>query len=140
MTTEQNKALMRRFLEASVASDQATYEELLAPDFVAHFPGGPQNRGVFLQHNNVFNMAFSDRNIAMEDLIEEGEKVIARIMWSGIHNGNFQSLTLTGRQIAISAFIVERVKDGKMVEHWSHFDKMSMMHQLGLTPSHQPGK
>ena len=47
MITEQNKDFMRRFLQASVASDQAEYKELLAPDFVAHLLGGPQNRRRF---------------------------------------------------------------------------------------------
>ena len=134
MSTEQIKALMHRFLEASVASDQAIFKEFLAPDFVAHIPGGPQNREMFLQHNNVFNVAFSDRHISIEDLIVEGDKVVARITWSGIHSGNFQGLPPTGKQVKISAFIVERIKDGQAVEHRSLFDQKSMMQQLGLIP------
>ena len=42
---------MRRFLEASVANDEAAFKELMAPDFVAHIPGGPANREAFVQHN-----------------------------------------------------------------------------------------
>ncbi len=138
MTSEQIKAFMRRFLEASVTSDQASYKELLAPDFVAHLLEGPQNRELFLQHNNVFNVAFSGRQISVEDLIAEGDKVMARIIWSGIHSGDFQGLPPTGKNIVISAFIVERIKDDKAVEHWSLFDQRSMMQQLGLIPPPQP--
>lgn len=134
MTTDQNKALMRRFLEASIADDQAAFKELLAPSFVAHIPGGPQNRETFLLHNNVFNVAFSDRQISVEDLIVEGDKVVARITWSGVHSGNFQGLPPTGKQVKIGAFIVERIKDGKSVEHRSLFDQRGMMQQLGLIP------
>ena len=134
MTGEQNKDFMHRFIEASVASDQAAYKELLAADFVAHLPGGPQNGEVFLQHNNGFNVAFSERQITVQDLIAEGDKVMARITWRGIHSGDFQGLPPTGKQIVIGAFIVERIKDGKSVEHWSLFDQRSMMKQLGLIP------
>jgi steroid delta-isomerase-like uncharacterized protein len=137
MTTEQNKALMRRFLEATVASDQVAFKEFLASDFVAHLPGGPQNREAFLQHNNVFVVAFSDRHFAVEDLIAEGDKVTARTIWRGIHSGDFQGLPPTGKQVAISAIIIERIQDGKMVEHWSLFDQLSMMQQLGLVPPPQ---
>ena len=134
MSAEQTKAFMRRFLEASVASDQAVFKEFLAPDFVAHISGVPQIRETFLQHNNVFNVAFSDRQISVEDLIVEGDKVVARITWSGVHSGNFRGLPPTGKQVKISAFIVERIKDGQSVEHRSLFDQMSMMQQLGLIP------
>jgi steroid delta-isomerase-like uncharacterized protein len=140
MTTEQNKALMRRFLEAAVASDQAALKELLAPDYVAHLPGGRQNREGFLQHNNVFVVAFSDRHFAVEDLIAEGDKIMARTTWRGIHSGDFQGVPPTGKQIAISAIIIERIKDGKMVEHWSLFDQLSMMQQLGLIPPPQSAR
>jgi steroid delta-isomerase-like uncharacterized protein len=134
MTIEQNKTFMRRFVEASIASDPTSYEELLAPDFVAHLLGGPQNREAFLQHNNFFNTAFSSRQMIVEDLIAEGDKVMARLTWKGVHSGDFQSLPPTGNQIVISAFIVERIKDGKTVEHWSLFDQRSMLQQLGLIP------
>jgi len=134
MTTEQSKSFMRRFVEASVASDPATYKELLAPDFVAHLLGGPQNREAFLQHNHVFNAAFSNRQMIVEDLIAEEDKVMARLTWKGVHSGDFQGLPPTGNQVVISAFIVERVRDGKTVEHWSLFDQRSMLQQLGLIP------
>jgi hypothetical protein len=41
MTTEQSKDFMRHFLEASIAKDSTTFMDLMAPDFIAHVPGGP---------------------------------------------------------------------------------------------------
>ena len=69
MSTEQNKALMQRFLEASVAGDDAAFKGMMASDFVAHIPSGPANREMFVQHNNVFSAAFSDKSFTAEDLI-----------------------------------------------------------------------
>jgi predicted ester cyclase len=134
MTTEHNKALMRRFLEASVATDEAAFKELLAPDFVAHLAGGSVDRDEFVHHNNVFVVALSDRQFEVEDLITEGDKVMARTTMRAIHSGDLYGLAPTGKQIAISAIIIERIRDRKMVEHWSLFDQLSMMQQLGLVP------
>lgn len=138
MSTEQNKILMRRFLEASVDSDETAFKALLAPDLVAHIPGGPANREAFVQHNYRYVAAFSDRQYEVEDLIAEGDKVVARVIWRVTHTGAFMGLPPTGKQLAVSAIITERFREGKSVEHWSLFDSLSMMQQLGLVPPPQP--
>lgn len=140
MTTEQNKAVALRFLDAAVAGDQANFKDLLSPDFVAHLATGPQNSEMFLQHNNVFTMAFSDRHFIVKDQVAEGDKVVTLAIWRGIHNGSFQGLPPTGKQIAISAILIERIKDGQIEEHWSLFDQLSMMQQLGLIPPPQSSR
>jgi steroid delta-isomerase-like uncharacterized protein len=140
MTTEQNKAVARRFLDASVAGDPANFKDLLSSDFVAHLATGPINREVFLQHNNVFIMAFSDRHFTVKDQVAEGDKVVTLATWRGTHSGSFQGLPPTGKQIAISAILIERIKDGQIEEHWSLFDQLSMMQQLGLVPPPQSSR
>lgn len=140
MSNDELRAYMQGFLQASVADDQTAFRELLAPDFVANIPGGPQNREGFLHHNSVFNLALGDRQITIEDMVAEGDKVVARITWRGKHSGDFRGVPPTGRQIEIAAFIVERIRDGRSVEHWSLFDSMAMMQQMGLIPPTQPSK
>lgn len=134
MTIEQNKAIVGRFLEATVASDQDRLNELLAPDFVAHQPEGPQNRQAFLQHLSTFRMAFSDSRFTVEEQVAEGDKVVTRATWQAVHSGEFQGLRPTGKQIAVSAFFIGRIQDGKIVESRSLFDQLSMIQQLGLIP------
>lgn len=140
MTTEQIKAIARRFLDAAVAVDPANFKDLLSPDFVAHLATGPANREVFLQHNNVFIMAFSERHFTVKDQVAEGDKVVTLATWRGTNSGSFQGLPPTGKQIAISAILIERIKDGQIEEHWSLFDQLSMMQQLGLIPPPQSNR
>jgi steroid delta-isomerase-like uncharacterized protein len=140
MSTEQNKTLMRRFLEASVDPDEAAFKALLASDFVAHIPGGPANREAFVQHNYRYVAAFSDTQYEVEDLVAEGDQVVARATWRGTHTGAFMGLPPTGKQLAVGAVITERFRDGKSAEHWSLFDSLSMMQQLGLVPPPQPAR
>ncbi len=82
-----------------------------------------------------FNAAFSELHFSIEDLIAEGDKVVARTTSRAIHSGDYQGLPPTGKQIAFSGITVERIKDGKIVERWASYDMMGLMQQLGLVPS-----
>ena len=131
---EQNKALVRRFIEESGNVDQSAYRELMAPDFVAHLAFGPQDRAAFLLHSSAFTAAFSEIQIEIVNQAAEGDLVMTQVTWRGVHSGDFRGLPATGKRIAIAAFMTERLREGKVVEHWSLFDQMSMMQQLGVLP------
>ena len=140
MSTEQNKAIARRLNQAFDTNDQATFDELLAPELMAHFPGMPTplNREAFLQVVSLFTAAFSDNHTTTDDQIAEGDKVMTRITWRAVHNGDFQGIPATGKQIEVTGIAIERIQDGKVVEHWSNLDQMSLMQQLGAIPA--PGQ
>ena len=95
MTAEQNKAAIRRFLEAA-ASGPAAVKELLAPDFVAHLPSGPANQEGFLQQINFFGAALSNQQFTVNDIIAEGDKVV-RTTFRTTHSGEFMGLPSTGK-------------------------------------------
>ncbi len=138
MSTEQNKAIVRRFFEAFEANDQAALKEVLAPDLVAYSHGapGPQNRDAHLQGISGWNAAFSETRFTIEEQIAEGDKVATRATLRSVHSrGDFQGLPPTGRQVAVSGISIERIKDGKIVERRVQGDWLGMMQQLGLVPS-----
>lgn len=138
MSAEKKKAIARRFIEVAASADEVRLKEVLAPDFVAHQPGGPQDRHAFLQHLDSFRVAFSDNQFVVKDQIAEGEKVMTRAAWQATHSGDFQGVSATGKEIAIQAIFIERIQDDKIVEHWGLFDQLSMMQQLGLVPPPGP--
>lgn len=140
MTTEQNKTLVRRFADASLETDQTPVKALLAPDFVLHLGDGPHNQEALLQHLNYFAMAFSDSYFTVEEQVAEGDTVVTRATWGGTHSGDFQGLPPSGKQIAMSAVLIDRIVDSKIVEHRSLFDMLSMMQQLGLVPPPQSAR
>ena len=137
MTSERNKAIVRRFFEAFKANDQTALKEVLAPDVVAHLPGmpGPQNRETMLQGVRIFNAAFSDRDFTIDELIAEGDRVATRTTMRAAHTGEYQGQPSTGKQIVMSGFTIERIQDGKIVERWFTYDRLDLMQQLGLVPS-----
>jgi steroid delta-isomerase-like uncharacterized protein len=140
MGAEENKAVMREFLEASASDNVARIRELLAPDFIAHLAVGPVGPDAFVEHNSVTGDAFSEKVFSIKDQIAEGDRVAARTVWQGTHSAELRGIPPTGKRIAVSAFIVDRIRDGKIVEHWSLFDQMGMMQQLGVVAAPSPTK
>lgn len=139
-TTEQNKAVVRRFYDAFEADDQAALNEVLAPDLVAYSHGapGPQNREVHVQGIRMWNTAFGDTHFTIEEQIAEGDKVATRVTMRSVHNrGDFQGLSPTGKEIVTGGVTIESIKDGKIAERRVSSDWGSMMQQLGLIPPPQ---
>lgn len=136
MNLEQNKAIVRRFLEAFKADDHTAIQEVTSPDLVAHLVGapGPLNRDEMLQGISAFNAAFSDRKSTIHDLIAEGDKVSSRTSLTAVHTRDYMGQPATGKQIEIKAFTIERIQDGRIVERWFNYDRVDLMQQLGLIP------
>lgn len=141
MSTEQNKAIVRRFFAAFEADDQAALNEVLAPDLVAysHYTPGSQNRETHVQGIRWWNAAFGDTRFTIDEQIAEGDKVATRVTMRAVHNrSDFQGLPPTGKEVENVGVTIERIKDGKIVERRVSADWLGMMQQLGLIPPPQP--
>ncbi len=134
----ENKALMRRFYdEVNNGGAVALIDELFAADFVEHeeFPGLASGREGVKQFFTMIRTAFPDFRMDVDDLIAEGDKVVARSTMSGTHKGEFMGMAPSGKQFRVSAIDVVRFTDGKAVEHWGVTDAAGMMEQLGAVPA-----
>jgi serine phosphatase RsbU (regulator of sigma subunit)/predicted ester cyclase len=119
---ENNKALVRRFLEAQVNGDLDTLEELLAPDFVDRSlqPGQEPGRENFMQFVAQLSGAVSNASVLFEDQAAEGDKVISRLTMKRTHDrGEFLGFAPSGMEIKTTAILIHRISGGKIVEEWS---------------------
>ena len=91
MTTENNKALVRRFYGEGV-HNPALFDELLASNYVLHLPGSPPIAGIeqAKQLMVAYTTAFPDLKLTTEDMVAEGDKVAIRNTWRGTHQGPFR--------------------------------------------------
>ena len=139
MSTEQNKAIVRRFLEDYTP---AVVDDLLVPNYIHHDPSLPpelqSGREAYKQINSMFRFAFPDLKVNVEDLVSEGNKVAARWIWGGTHRGDMMGIPPTNKQVAATGTSIHRVAEGKIVESWFNFDALGMMQQLGVVP--MPGQ
>ncbi|NOU84646.1 ester cyclase [Paenibacillus sp. LMG 31460] len=74
--------------------------------------------------------AFPDKLYAVEEVIAQGEKVIARIFMTGTHKGTFAGNSPTGNSVKATQFREFRVVDGQIVEHRGWFDTATLLPQI----------
>jgi steroid delta-isomerase-like uncharacterized protein len=139
MSTENNKALVRRFLEEVFNKKKlSVIDELIAPDHIDHSAGavgsavGPEGSRQLI---GMMLIAFPDLHVTIEDMIAEGDKVVFRMTMRGTQQGAFGSIPPTGKQMAVSTIDIVRIAGGKIAEEWGIDDMLGMLQQLGLVPA-----
>ena len=140
MSTEENKAQVRRLMEEAFAKGKPELvDELLDPDFIRYDPyiEAGEVRGVETVKENIvwFRNVFPDLTCTIEDQIAEGDKVVSRFIWSGVHKGHFMGIPPTGNQVTVKGVVIDRVVEGKFVESRILMDNLGMMQQLGVIPA-----
>lgn len=140
--TEINKAAVKRSLDAANTHDpkliSKAIDDIFDPDWragtqmpiEAHGPDGIKS--VFA----ILHEAFPDLHISIEDLIAEGDKVVARERITGTHRGNYMGrLPATAKRVEYNEMTISRLANGRIVESWGVVDVMSLMRQLGAIPT-----
>jgi steroid delta-isomerase-like uncharacterized protein len=141
MSTEDNKAVVRRFYEEVMnQKNRAVLDQVFDLNVVDHFapPGTPGGLEGARQTLGMFLSAFPDLHFTVEDLIAEGDKVVARATLSGTQQGTFMGIPATGKHVTIRGIEINRFEGGKSVEHWVEMDTLGLMQQLGVIPPPGP--
>ena len=92
---------------------------------------GPESEKKRVTH---YRNAFPDMRLTIEDIIAEGETVVARWSCRGQHKGELNGIAPTGKQFAISGVTIARFANGKIVEGYVNWDALGLMQQLGVVP------
>jgi steroid delta-isomerase-like uncharacterized protein len=123
MSTEENKAVVRRSVEALNKGDLSTFDQLA---------GGPEE-----WKRRVANLltAFPDVQLIQEELIAEGDHVVERWTIRGTHQGTFMGIPPTGKYITYTGIDIFRIVDGKLVLIGQSVDRLGMLQQLGVIPA-----
>ena len=122
MTTEANKAVVRRlFEEVFPAADLAALDEIVAPDFVDHSPVPGQPPGVDGVRHVLrgLHAGYADLRVTVDDLFGEGDRVAARWTLRGRHTGSLFGEAPTGAAVAHGILVVFRLAHGKIAERWA---------------------
>ena len=120
MSTEENKAIVRRVLELF---DQGDLDAA-----VADHPGLGETR----QRQPLVRAAFPDLRTTIEHQIAEGDTVATRATLSGTHLGAFMGVAPTGKQMTWSMLLMDQIVDGRIVLHHANADWISVLIQLGV--------
>ena len=118
-TAEENKALVRRFLEAHTMGDLDALKVMLAPDFVNHnlLPGQRPDLEGYLQSFNQYHAAFSDTRYVIEKQVAERDEVMTIFTVSSTHDrATWQGLEPVGQEFQALLFLFHRLVGGKIAE------------------------
>lgn len=136
MSVEENKATLRRvFEEVWNKGNLELIPELVAPDYVhratqAEFKGHEGYKQMVTMVRN----AFPDLHYTVEDVVGEGDKLAARLSWTGTFKGKFQDIEPTGKQVNMTQALFNRYVDGKCVEAIPFRDSLIFYQQVGVSP------
>ena len=142
-TITQNKDTVRRYFDALSRGDIEGVMKEVDPSFMNHAAiptmQGPEGLRVILTK---LHDAMPDQRLTCEDLIAEGDLVVARVTLRGTQTGALQftrfQLPASGRTVETIQIHIFRMKDGKMVEHWAGHDHIGLLRQLGHSPFAPP--
>jgi steroid delta-isomerase-like uncharacterized protein len=133
-----NIAIVRKFFEVGPSKgDLEAADALLHSEFTLHTPLPAPGPGIE-EMNNVITTcraAFAGLYVTIDDIMADGDKVIARFTARGTHNGKFMGVPPTGKEINLTAIEIFRVKDGKIAELWGEVNLTGLMQQLGILPA-----
>jgi len=138
MSFEENKALVRRLVEEFWnQGNTAAADELMTAAATIILPGrGQVSKENFKAFAVTLRGAFPDWHTTLEEMIAEDDQVAERWTGRGTHQGEFQGIAPTGRQVTVPGFVFYRVASGKITEFRGLFDGLSMLQQLGAIPDH----
>lgn len=138
MDTEDNKTLVRRFIEEVFNNrNLAAIDAFLATNLIDHTlpPNLPPTIEGTKQAISMYLKAFPDLHITIDDLVAEGDRALVRYTSRGVQRGAFAGIPPLGRQMEVSSYLTARIADGKIVEQWGLDDQLAMLQQLGIIPA-----
>jgi predicted ester cyclase len=138
MLGEENKAVVRLFSEEFWnKGNMAAADELMAAHATIVLPGrGPVSLDDFKAFALSLRGAFPDWYATTDELLAEGARVAERWMGRGTHQGEFEGIAPTGRQVTVPGAVFYRLASGKITEFRGFFDGVALLQQLGAIPGH----
>ena len=136
MSIQQQSTLVRRMYAALDAGDGTVVPDLFDPAWVNRDPSLPPLSGHdgARQLFTILTSAFPDFHTTIEEIIEEGALVAARLTHRGTHRGDFLGIPATGRPAVVTATGIFRAANGRLVENRVIFDTLGLLRQLGVVP------
>lgn len=132
---EQNRRLIQRYFEEVWNQGKLdVLDDLMHPAYRNHSPGlpdpqpGPAGLKPIVA---AMRIGLPDMHYTIEDMVIAPDKVAVRVTLRATHKGDLFGMAPTGRHIEVEQMQIERIEDGRIIEHWRRTDDLSLLRQLG---------
>lgn len=138
MSATANKALVQQLWYGFNNRNLDVFIDLAAVDYIDHsIPSGmPNNREGWKMLSAGYIAAFPDIHVHELDIIANDSHATARFRLTGTHQGELMGIPASNKSIDVTAMMILRIEDGKVIERWEELDTMRLMQQIGAIPSH----
>ena len=137
-TEARNKTLALRLAEQVFShGDMQTFDEIFADDYVNHnipVPGIPGTKDGFRQLVVATRHAFPDVEVHLEHCAADGDLVVFNDHVSATSTGEVMGVPPNGKPLKWTEIHLLRIADGRIAEHWTNFDQLGILRQLGAIP------
>jgi steroid delta-isomerase-like uncharacterized protein len=142
--SESGKSIARRFREDLWnTGDLAIADEIIDRDcriharipFATDFMRGPDAMAQLVMF---YRLAFSEIRMTVDELVAEGDLVVARWTAHGRNTGDLLGLPATGRETVTTGIDFLRITGGKIIEGWVSWDTLSLIEQLVVPAPREP--
>lgn len=121
MTIEQNKSIVRRYIEAINEGDLERLESLTSPEMFQ-----------YVKDTLEWIVAtFADHRLKVTQIIAEDKEVAVRVDSSGRHIGEWMGITPSGKSWNNYGVLFFRLQEGKIIDIWMLFDIPNHVKELG---------
>ena len=136
------KAVVREMFGAVAAGQDvdAAVDRYMAEDFVEHeeVPGMGTTRDTPRQLFTMLQAAIDGFHVEVHDLLQEGDKVVARVSFVGTHTGDFLGVPASGNRVHLDAIDILQFRGDQCVAHWGVMDMAGALAQMGAAPASAP--
>lgn len=133
---EDNVATVHRAIyELYNRGNLAVMDELFTPKYVGHQLGsGELFKGLAEAKEHVMKArrAFPDLYLVVDDMIVEGNKVVACWTARGTQRGEYQGVAPTNEEVTVKGLTMYRLHDGRIAESWTGWDRYGLLEQIGV--------
>jgi predicted ester cyclase len=135
--SDETKAIVRRLYREVFDQDNlAVIDEVYAPDVELHLPGLPEDPygpAPIHQLVTMIHTTFAGIRVTIEDIVAEGDKVVARVTFRLPHDGQLLGIGLRRRLATWTRIDIFRLFRGRIIEQWADRDDVGLFEQLGVT-------
>ncbi len=135
MSVDENKVMSYVYInEMQNKQNLAIADEICTEDCVVHIGQNSFTRDEYRELVKSYSTSFTDHYTTIEDQIAEDDKVATRWITRFTHKGTFMGIPPTNRQVSVTGTSIYRFAEGKIVEVWINWDRLTLLQQLGVIP------
>lgn len=131
---ERNRKIGERYFEEVWNKGRVdVLDELLTPDYINHTPSTPnppRGPGGLKPIVQAIRAGFPDLRYEIQDIVVTPERVVMRVIMTGTNTGVLFGKPPTGKAIRVNQINIEKIRDGRISEHWRVTDEAELQRQL----------